>query len=123
MDEMTVNRKALLAAVLLGIAFLAMYHNVLEKLVFDWSTNDDYSHGFLIVPISAYLAWERRQRFLAAAQQPSASGLIVVIGSMGVLLLGILGSELFLTRISIIGTVTGAVLFMFGWRRLRVMAF
>ena len=47
----------------------------------------------------------------------------MVVGSIAVLLAGILGSELFLTRISILGTVAGSVLFLFGWQRLRVLAF
>jgi exosortase len=53
----------------------------------------------------------------------SVFGLVVVLGSIAVLLAGILGSELFLTRISIVGTVVGAVLFMFGWRHLRILSF
>jgi len=122
-EEMTINRKFLLSIVLLAAAYAAMYHNVFEKLVADWWNNDNYSHGFLIVPIAAYLAWERRHQFVATANRPSVAGLVVVIGSIGVLLTGILGSELFLTRISIIGTLTGIVLFLFGWRRLRVLAF
>ena len=123
MDEMTVNRKILLPPVLLAVAFVAMYHNVLQKLVADWANNDNYSHGFLIVPIAAYLAWERRQRFLETVSRPAAAGLLVVVGSICVLLVGILGSELFLTRISIIGTLTGTVLYLFGWQRLRILAF
>ena len=36
---------------------------------------------------------------------------------------GTLGAELFLTRISIIGVVAGAVLFLLGWDHLRILAF
>ena len=36
---------------------------------------------------------------------------------------GVLGSELFLTRISMLGVLAGTVLFLFGWQRLRVMPF
>jgi exosortase len=42
---------------------------------------------------------------------------------MLVLTAGVLGSELFLSRISIVGTAVGIVLFFFGWARLRVLAF
>jgi exosortase D (VPLPA-CTERM-specific) len=35
----------------------------------------------------------------------------------------VLGVELFLTRVSLLGTIAGIVLYFFGWRRLRVMAF
>jgi exosortase len=91
--------------------------------VHDWWTDDNYSHGFLIIPIALYLAWERRRLFADVLPRASILGLIVVVGSIAVLLAGLLGSELFLTRISILGTVTGSVLFLFGWARLRVLAF
>jgi len=96
---------------------------VFVSLVMDWYHGDNYSHGFLIVPIAAYFAWERRDRLKAIAAKPSMLGLVVVLGSIAVLLAGILGSELFLTRISIIGALTGTVLFMLGWRHLRILAF
>jgi exosortase len=35
----------------------------------------------------------------------------------------VLGAELFLTRISLVGMLGGIVLFMFGWRHLRILAF
>ncbi len=54
---------------------------------------------------------------------PSAFGLVVVAGSIAVLLAGILGSELFLQRISIVGAVVGSLLFLFGWQRLRTLMF
>ncbi len=115
--------RELAAAAIAGILFLLLYRNVLVKLVHDWYYDDNYSHGFLIVPLALYLAWERRERFLATVQAPSLWGLAVVAGSIFVLLAGVLGSELFLTRISIVGCVVGAVLFLSGWKRLFVMAF
>lgn len=104
-----------------GLAVL--YRDVVPELVRAWSTDDNYSHGFLIVPIAAYFAWERRHRFVGAPLRPSAAGLVVVLGSLLVLATGVLGVELFLTRISLLGTLMGVVLFLFGWARLRVLAF
>ena len=108
------TRGRLTAAFAVTLGFAILYWQVLVKLVLDWYHDDNYSHGFLIVPIAAYFAWERRARLKAAAQNPSVLGLVVVLGSIAVLLAGILGSELFLTRLSIVGVVAGAVLFMFG---------
>jgi exosortase len=120
---MTSHWKKLLAAALVTTSLLLMYRHVLAKLMSDWWTDDNYSHGFLIVPIALYLAWERRHRFVDTVNSPSMAGLAVVVGSMLVLLAGILGSELFLTRISLIGTLAGALLFLYGARRVRVLAF
>src|SRR5947207_9978536 len=120
---MNTSQKHWLAAGLLGVGFALLYWHVAAKLVFDWYNDDNYSHGFLIIPIALYLAWERRARLRAATANSSALGLVVVVGSIAVLLAGILGSELFLTRISIIGTLVGTLLFLFGWRCLRILAF
>jgi exosortase len=112
-----------MAAGLIAAGFVVLYWRVVASLVMAWYTDDNYSHGFLIVPVALYLAWERRDRFQAAEIRPSAFGLVVVAGSLLVLMAGILGSELFTTRISIVGTLVGALLFLFGWARLRVLAF
>ena len=110
-----------LALILAGLAFL--YRDVIPELVRAWETDDNYSHGYLIPPIAAYLAWERRHRFAAIPASQSLFGLIVILGSMVVLALGVLGIELFLTRVSLVGVLAGIVLFMFGWARTRVMIF
>jgi exosortase len=109
------------ALVVAGLAVL--YRDVVPELFRAWGTDDNYSHGYLIPPIAAYLAWERRHTFLAAPAATSLFGLLVVFGSMVVLALGVLGIELFLTRVSLIGAIGGTVLFLFGWARLRVMLF
>ncbi len=118
------TRTRVIAALpLIGLlaSFAILYRNVIAKLVFDWGHDDNYSHGFLIVPIALYFAWERRERLLGAERQPSSLGLVVLIGSIVTLLAGILGAELFLTRVSIVGVVTGCVLYVLGWKHLRIL--
>jgi exosortase len=117
------SKGVLLTGALVVAGLAVLYRDVVPELVHAWSTDDNYSHGYLIPPIAAYLAWERRQKFLAAPSAGSFFGLVVVLGSIVVLALGVLGIELFLTRVSIIGAIGGTVLFLFGWARLRVMLF
>jgi exosortase len=109
---------ALLVAVL-----LALYAPVLVHLVRQWWTDPDYSHGFLVPLLSAYLIWQRRDKLAQVARKPSNWGVLVVLGSLGLLFLGGLGAELFLTRISIIGTICGLIAYFSGWKLLRAMAF
>ena len=103
------------------VSFAILYRNVIAKLVFDWGHDDNYSHGFLIVPIALYFAWERRERLLGAVRKPSSVGLIVLLGSLVTLFAGVLGAELFLTRVSIIGVIAGGVLYVLGWQHLRIL--
>jgi exosortase len=117
------NRQTIAAAALIAIGVLILYADVLAKLLLAWRTDDNYSHGFFIVPIAVYLAWERRDQLAAASARPSSLGLLIVLASAVVLAAGVLGAELFLTRISLVGMLGGIVLFMFGWRHLRILAF
>jgi exosortase len=115
------SRKAIAIVALLVVSFAVLYRDVIAKLLFDWGHDDNYSHGFLIVPIAAYFAWERRDRLAAAVPAPSLLGLLVVFGSILTLIAGVLGAELFLTRISMLGILAGTVLFVLGWQHLRIL--
>jgi exosortase len=103
--------------------FALLYRGVIVKLVSDWATDDNYSHGFLIVPIALYLAWERRHKLRALPLNPQPIGLAIVVVSVAVLAAGAIGAELFLTRISMIGTLAGAIVFLCGWQHLRALTF
>jgi exosortase len=116
------QQRGVLAAGIFAVgAFGVLYQHVITKLVHDWATDDNYSHGFVIVPVAAYLAWERRDALRSIELRPSAWGLAVVACTLAVLTAGVLGAELFLTRISIVGLVAGAVLFLGGRHALRVL--
>ena len=52
---MSIDRKTVAAAALICAGFVLAYYNVLGKLVHDWANDDNYSHGFLIVPLAALL--------------------------------------------------------------------
>jgi exosortase len=120
---MTSSQKRWLGLLLVALGSGLVYWRVVVKLVSDWYHDDNYSHGFLIVPLAVYFVWERREKLWKIPIAPSTFGLVVVLGSVMVLIAGILGSELFLTRISIVGTIVGVVLYLFGWRHLRALAF
>jgi len=120
---MTRTRQQLAAAGLVLGTLLLVYWSVLTGLVSAWNTDDNYSHGFFIVPLAAYFAWERRGALATASLRPSLFGLIVVAGSLFLLAAGLLGSELFLSRVSIVSAIAGGVLFLFGWPTLRVLLF
>lgn len=115
--------KGLLAAgsVLAGLGVL--YAGVFQDLVRDWSYDDNYSHGFLIIPIAAYLTWERRQALAKAPVSPSAIGLGGIVLGLLLLAAGTLGAELFLTRVSLLCVLAGTIVFTLGWRHLRIVAF
>jgi len=120
---MSPRTKLIGAASLLAGTFVLLYWHVIVKLVHDWSVDENYSHGFLIVPLAVYFAWERRDRLQLLPIRGSSIGLVFVAGSLLVLIAGLLGAELFLTRISMIGMLVGMVLFVLGWKHLKALMF
>jgi exosortase len=120
---MRFSARQLTAAGLIVAGLLVVYWQVLARLVDAWINDGNYSHGFLIVPLAAYFAWERRARLQAAERRPSTLGLLVFAVGIALLLAGLLGAELFVTRVSMLFAVAGIVLFLYGWRHLRILAF
>src|SRR5881628_1379116 len=109
--------------VLLMGAFGYLYASVLPDLVADWSNDPDYSHGFLIPVLSGYFLWERRHALAQLPVQPSPVGFLVMLLGITLLLLGQVGAELFLMRVSLVVLIAGLVLYHGGWRHLKGMTF
>jgi exosortase len=107
----------------LAAAIFWIYGGVLSSLVRQWASDDNYSHGFFVVPLALYFAWERRDRLRDAPLLPSFLGLLLLTFSLLILLAGRLGAELFLTRVSLIGVLGGTILFVWGRTHFRVLAF
>ena len=100
---------------LIGALMAALYCRVLAKLVTDWWQIPDFSHGFLVLIFAVYLVWSKRKTLLHTRIAPSWSGVIVVALGLVVLLLGVYGAELFLSRISLVILLAGLVLCFGGW--------
>jgi exosortase len=120
---MTSDLRKFTSVALVTFGVVLVYWQVVRKLISDWAHDDNYSHGFFIVPIALYFVWERRAKLRALTLRPTSFGLLVFFGSIAVLMAGLLGSELFLTRVSLIGVIAGIILFQFGWAHLRALAF
>jgi exosortase len=110
-------------AALIAVLVMAVYFRVLTKLVLDWAEIPDFSHGFLVPIFAAYLVWAKRKTLLSTKAAPSWSGVALVALGLVVLLLGVYGAELFLSRISLVILLAGLVLTFGGWQLLKELRF
>ena len=111
------------AVVVTATAVVWLYRDVLSSLVRQWAGDDNYSHGFFILPLALYFAWERRHLLSQAEGQPRLAGLFLIVFSLMLFAGGILAAELFLPRISLVGVIAGTILFVWGPSHLRHLAF
>lgn len=110
-------------SVFVGLLILAVYYRVLGKLVTDWWQIPDFSHGFLVPFFAAYLVWTNRKTLIETELAPTWSGIAVVALGLAVLLLGVYGAELFLSRISFVILLAGLVLGFGGPQLLKELRF
>jgi exosortase len=112
-----------LPLVLLCALLIAIYNSVVAKLVYDWYTEPDFSHGFLVPLFSAYLIWTKRDTLRATPVRQTWSGIWLVLLGILVLFLGVYGAELFLARISLLMVLAGVIWTMAGRQMLRELRF
>lgn len=108
--------------VLVGL-ILWLYGAVLARLAHQWWTDPNFSHGFFVPAFALYVVWQKWDSLRAVPKAPSAWGLIVLLFSLSTLVLGVLGAELFLSRVSLIMLLGAMVLFLEGWGMLRALVF
>jgi exosortase len=108
---------------LIVAVLLALYGPVIQGLLINWYQDPDYSHGFFVPLLSTYLLWRKRAELRSLPPRPSWYGLLIVLAALGLLFLGSLGAELFLTRIALVSTLAGLVIYFLGWPTLRSISF
>lgn len=117
------SARALVGLAVLCALLLAIYWRILLKLVHDWYALPDFSHGFLIVPFCAYVVWYQRDRIRQTPVRPSWAGVGCIIVALLILLTGVYGADLFLSRFSLVLLLAGLVWTFAGVAMLRTLAF
>lgn len=97
-----------------GISFVALYFSVIKRLVQDWETNQNFSHGYFIPFISIAMIYSLRDRLREIEIRPSNVGLLVLAAGLLQYYIAVVGSEYFLQRSSMIIVLLGMTLFLGG---------
>src|SRR5258706_7909878 len=106
-----------------GILLIAAYFPILVKLVNQWSTDDDVSHGFFVPIVAGYIAWTRREALLRIEWKPAWWGVGLLLWAALQAYLGMLGAELFLQRTAFLMSLLGLLLVLGGTALVRELLF
>jgi len=105
------------------VLLILAYFPVVQHLVQQWSTDEDVGHGFFVIPVAAFIAWQRREQILALDYRPAWWGLGVMAWAAFQGYIGTLGAELFLQRTSLLIALVGLLLVTGGAKLVRELAF
>ncbi len=106
-----------------GILFLLLYSPTFSMFIYDWSNDDNYSHGFLVPFIVGYLVWTKKDELRKLVPKPSNIGLVVLFIGLSIYIVGTIGAEWFLRRSSLIIVLGGMILYLYGKHYFRVLLF
>src|SRR5262249_22292277 len=105
---------------LLVVAAFAAFNGGLVELFIRWSKQEEYSHGFLIPFVTAWMLWSRRDALVASIGEPSWSGPVVIFVAAIMLIVGELSALFILLQVGFVVALLGIVLCLGGPSLLRV---
>jgi exosortase D (VPLPA-CTERM-specific) len=119
-ERANINISSGFLALAAGLVTFAAFGGALLNLVKRWSTEDAYSHGFLIPLIVVWLLWNRREALFASVGPPAWSGPILVLLAIVMLVVGELSATFILSQLGFILALMGIALGFGGITLLRV---
>lgn len=114
-----IGRMPMWFVVAIALAFFA-YFGGLTELISRWSKQEEYSHGFFIPLISLWLLWQRRDALKISIGPPSWVGVLLLLVSIGMLLMGELTAIFILVQYGFILCLVALLLCLGGKPLLRV---
>ncbi len=103
-----------------------LYAPILVRLFLQWvgpSRDPNFEHGIFVPIFAFFVLWQNRAKLNAIAPAPSWSGLPLVMLSLLMLILGVLGAELFFSRVSLLILLAGLIILFQGWTFFRAVLF
>jgi exosortase len=113
----------LLKTAILGTLLFLLYHRILQHLAEDWIDDPNYSYGFFVLIFCCGVLWKQRKTLQGTPRKPASIGLVIIGGALGILILGVYGAELYLSRTSLLFLIAGLVIYFLGWRMFKAVLF
>jgi exosortase D (VPLPA-CTERM-specific) len=110
----------LAALAIAAVTVVLVFQGTFRFLYAMWSQSEEYSHGFIIPVVSAYLLWRRRAQFAQLSFRRSWAG--VALASLGLALyfVGSLASIMSVDAYALVIVIAGCVLAVLGWEAFKV---
>lgn len=109
-------------AVLVGAALIGFAPS-LRSMITIWANSTTYTHGFVVLPISLFLLWRRRERLLRETPRQAPGALLAVAGAALLWLLGRAAEAALVEQVAFVSLVIALFVFCFGYRIGRLALF
>lgn len=104
-------------------AFFLIYFPVWKNLISNWSASEEYSHGFLIVPLALYITWLKKDVLIKLPASPSIWGFFITSFSLILYILSSYAEISTLKSCSMVLLLGGSIVYLFGFRVFKEILF
>jgi len=113
--NLIVRNPTFLAVLSIFLLSFIIFYQTWNSLVAIWIRSETFAHGFIVIPISLWVIWQKKQLhpFLHPTQ-PSWTGLIFTLSNGFLWLLGSLIHALVIQQYALIGMLIGSIWFYLG---------
>ena len=118
----SMREKGLLAAFLAALIALGwVYYPSFASIAAKWDSDATFSHGYLIVPISLWLAWRKRKSLVSVAFAPSWVGVLLLAAAAALWIIARGVGVIVLEQFAVVAMIPALVLAVLGWPATRVL--
>lgn len=108
---------------IVGVLIFLLFHDEIGRLVHIWSTDGNWSHGFVVPLFSAYFIYANKDQFVGVPVRANAFGLLILLAGIGVYfgwMADLIQFDI-LRSLALMMCIFGATLFLGGWRIMRIL--
>jgi len=123
MNSHSLTTKKLSLTAALAAGFIIAYFPVWKNLVTAWYNNDQYSHGFFILPVCLYILWQKKEILTKVPLSPSRWGMALVIFSLLIYLFAHFAEIVTIASLSLVLFLAGVVIYFYGFLMFKELFF
>jgi len=113
------QRSRVVAAAVVAVLLAVVFQKTFVFLYANWQ-REEYSHGFLIPPISAFLLWQRRHQLARIPFKGSWAGFALVLLGLAIFFLNFFTSVVGADAYALVIVVAGFALAFMGWEAFKI---
>ncbi len=109
-------KNTLLSILAVTLLSFVIFFETWASIVEIWSRSNTYTHGYIIIPISIWLAWSKRHHYKNPCPSPNKLPWLVIIGSGFLWLIANLINVLVIQQYAVVSLLIGSIWVILGTR-------
>src|SRR3989344_138369 len=111
--------RAWIFVLVVAVLFGATFYAGIKEIVYIWNIREEYSYGYLIPFITAFLIWQKKNVLATTRFSGSWIGILIVCLGLILFILGTLSTITTIVQYALLIVVIGVALSVMGWEGLK----